>query len=81
MTKNRLKHSGPDFIFTVILKPKNWRPRNYYDEPAQGKVVSKSLVASYEEAHDDLVRFNRASLTDSLETWAVIVSANTKSKS
>lgn len=76
MEKNRLKSSGPDFVFTIIRKPENWRPRNYFDKPPHGRVVSKTLVASYEEAHDDLVRCNRLSLYESLDTWAVIQSAN-----
>jgi len=78
MTQSRLNRSGPDFIFAVLRKPANWRPRNYFDKPAEGEIVSKSLVASYEEAHDDLVRYNRLSLHQSLDTWAVILSANAK---
>ncbi len=81
MIENRLKTSRPDFVFTIVRRPESWRPRNYFDKPPYGRVVSKSLVASYEEAHDDLVRCNRLSLHHSLDTWAVIQSANTKSAS
>lgn len=81
MTTNRFESIGPDFIFTILRRPENWRPRNYFDKPPRGRVVSKSLVASYDEAHDDLVRFNRFSLHESLDTWAVILSADAKSAS
>ena len=76
MNKNRLTSSKSDFVLTIIRKPDGWRPRNYFDKPPYGHVVSKSLVASYEEAHDDLVRCNRLALYNSLDTWAVIQSAD-----
>ena len=78
MGENRLTASGPDFILAIVVKPKNWRPRNYFDKPPFGLVVSKTLVASYAEAHDDLVRCNHLSLHQSLDTWAVIQSTNAK---
>ncbi|MFK7765700.1 MAG: hypothetical protein AB8B55_00560 [Mariniblastus sp.] len=71
-TTNRISHNQPDYVFVVVKKPKGWRPRNYFDVPPSGKVVSQALVASYPEAHDDLVRCNRHSLQNSLDTWAVI---------
>ena len=76
MSRNRLIYSQPDFVLTIIHKPKGWRPRNYFDKPRHGRVVSKSLVASYEEAHDDMLRCNRLSLNHSLDTWAVIQTAD-----
>ena len=79
MSENRLRASQPDFVLTIIRQPENWRPRNYFDEPPHGRVVSQSLVASYEEAHDDLVRCNRLALHQSLDTWAVIQSADAES--
>jgi hypothetical protein len=72
MSENRLTSSQSDFVLTIIRKPENWRPRNYFDKPPYGRVLSKSLVASYEEAHDDLVWCNRLALYQSLDTWAVI---------
>ncbi|MFT5304217.1 MAG: hypothetical protein ACI87E_003310 [Mariniblastus sp.] len=75
MSENRLTSSKPDFVLTIVRKPEHWRPRNYFDKPPHGKVLSKSLIASYEEAHDDLVRCNRLALYESLDTWAVIQSA------
>lgn len=79
MSENRITSSQPDFVFTIIRKPENWRPRNYFDKPPYGRVLSKILVASYDEAHDDLVRCNRLSLHNSLDTWAVIQTADTES--
>jgi hypothetical protein len=75
-TINRITQGQPDYIFVVVKKPTNWRPRNYFDVPPNGIVVSKSPVASYPEAHDDLVRCNRLSLRNSLDTWAVIQSVD-----
>ena len=72
MTRNRLTEGQPDYVFLIIRKPDGWRPRNYFDTPPRGEVVSKAYVASYEEAHDDLKRCNRLSLYNSLDTWAVI---------
>ena len=76
MSENRLTSTKPDFVFTIIRKPEGWRPRNYFDKPPYGRVLSKSLVANYEEAHDDLVRCNRLALHQSLDTWAVIQSSD-----
>lgn len=73
---NRIKQFQPDFVFLLVRKPKNWRPRNYFDVPPRGVVVSRTLVASYPEAHDDLVRCNRIALHGKLDTWAVIKSAD-----
>jgi hypothetical protein len=36
------------------------------------QVISISQVASFEEAHDDLLRCNTLSLTRGLDRWAVI---------
>ena len=79
MSEDKLTSIKPDFVFTIIRKPEGWRPRNYFDKPPYGRVLSKSLVASYEEAHDDLVRCNRLALHRFLDTWAVIQSADAKS--
>ncbi len=79
MPENRTTSSQPDFVFTIIRKPENWRPRNYFDKPPHGLVLSKSLVASYEEAHDDLVRCNQLALHRSLDSWAVIQTADAES--
>ena len=72
MSHNRLTQGQPDYVFLIVRKPAGWRPRNYFDSPPQGEIVSKTYVASYAEAHDDLQRCNRLSLHNSLDTWAVV---------
>ena len=79
MPENRLTLSQPDFVLTIVRKPDGWRARNYFDKPPYGRVISKSLVASYDEAHEDLVRCNRLSLHRLLDTWAVIQTADVES--
>ena len=59
--KNRISQTQPDYLFLIVRKPKGWKPRNYFDVPPSGTIVSRVLVASYPEAHDDLVRCNRLS--------------------
>ncbi len=76
--KNRISQTQPDYLFLIVRKPKGWKPRNYFDVPPSGTIVSRVLVASYPEAHDDLVRCNRLSLQNSLETWAVIQSPSSE---
>ena len=72
MPKNRITQGQPDYVFLLVRKPEGWRPRNYYDVPVTAEVLSKTFVASYEEAHDDLERCNRLALRRSLDVWAVV---------
>jgi hypothetical protein len=72
---NRLSNYQPDFIFSIVRAPKNWRPENVFDVPRSGKVVYRMLVASFDEAHDDLVRCNRISIQHGLREWALIETA------
>ena len=72
MFQNRITQGQPDYLFLIVRRPHGWRPRNYFDVPPHGEVVSKDYVASYAEAHDDLQRCNRWSLHNSLDTWAVV---------
>lgn len=65
----------PDYYLLIVRKPKGWRPKNYFEVPPSGEIVSKQVVASYSEAHDDLARCNRLALAHSLDVWAVIQSA------
>ena len=74
MSNNRMTEGQPDYVFLIVRKPEGWRPRNYFDIPPRGEVVSKTYVASYDEAHDDLQRCNRLSLHHGLDTWAVVQS-------
>lgn len=75
MSQNRVTQGQPDYIFLIVRKPNGWRPRNYFEKPPHGEIVSKTYVASYEEAHDDLQRCNNLALYHSLDTWAVVHAA------
>ena len=72
MSQNRIPDTKPDHIFLIVKRPDGWRPRNYFDVPANAEVVSTTVVASYQEAHDDLKRCNQLSLRHGLDTWAVV---------
>lgn len=78
-SNNRFSLNRPDYILTLVEKPAGWKPRNYFEKPRQAVVVSRHLVASYAEAHDDLVRCNRLALRHSLGQWAVIETAGAES--
>ena len=65
----------PDFLFSIVEVPRNWRPAAVYDVPPSGRVVSQMRVASFEEAHEDLVRCNKIALQKRLRQWAVIQTA------
>jgi len=65
----------PDHFLVIIRKPSSWLPKNYFEVPPRGEIVSRQVVASYSEAHDDLVRCNRIAMAHSLDVWAVIETA------
>merc|ERR1712023_223812 len=71
MLQNRL-HITQDFILTIVRLPVSWRPYALYDVPVSGEILSRTPVASYEEAHDDLLRCNRHALKTGSRVWAVI---------
>ncbi len=72
---NRRSNYQPDFIFSIVRVPKNWRPENVFDVPPSGKVVSQMPVASFDEAHDDLIRSNQIAIRNGLREWALIETA------
>ena len=72
---NRQSNYQPDFIFSIVRVPKNWRPENVFDVPPSGKVVSRTQVASFDEAHDDLIRCNQVAIRRGLREWAMIETA------
>jgi hypothetical protein len=74
-SNNRFPLNRPDHILTLVEKPMGWKPRNYFEKPRQAVILSRQPVASYEEAHDDLVRCNRLALRHSLSQWAIIETA------
>lgn len=75
MTRNRIANLRPDYIFLIVRKPRGWTPLHCEDIPPAGEIVSKQFVASYEEAHDDLVRCNELAMHRGLDNWAVVQSA------
>ncbi|MEM9412593.1 MAG: hypothetical protein AAGA30_15880 [Planctomycetota bacterium] len=78
---NRFSNQKPDYLLVIIRRPDGFRPKNHFEKPTVGtaQIVEVSPVASYAEAHDDLVRCNRLSLYKSLDTWAVIKTARKQS--
>ena len=72
---NRRSNYQPDFIFSIVRVPKYWRPENVFDIPPSGKVVSQMPVASFDEAHDDLIRSNQIAIRNGLREWALIETA------
>ncbi len=75
MMFNRQSNYQPDFILSIIRMPKDWRPENVFDVPPHGKVVSRTPVASFDEAHDDLIRCNQIAIRHGLREWAKIEAA------
>ena len=75
-TDDPIEHFRPDYYLVLIKKPNGWRPKNHFEVPVGGQVISRDVVASYSEAHDDLVRCNRLALQQDLDTWAVIEEAS-----
>lgn len=69
---NRLGRQQPDYLFAIVRRPPGWVPAHYADTPPVSQVIAISQVASFEEAHDDLLRCNTLSLTRGLDRWAVI---------
>jgi len=72
MLKNRIAHSQTDYLFLIIRKPRGWQPSSIADVPSGGEVLSEHFVASYAEAHEDLVRCNELAMSRDLHRWAVI---------
>jgi hypothetical protein len=78
MMLNRRSNYQPDFIFSVVRVPKNWKPDSVFDVPPTGKVVSQMPVASFDEAHDDLIRCNQIAIRRGLREWAIIETAGSR---
>ena len=74
---NRLRHTQPDYLLVIVRKPDDWVPSSLNDEPPAGAVRAVFQVASYEEAHDDLLRCNRLATRRGLKEWAVVHSPGT----
>lgn len=72
MAVNRFNRQQPDYVLTLVRRPAGWLPSRIDDVPPNAQVVSRTLVASYEEAHDDLVRSNEIAIKNRLAYWAVV---------
>ena len=72
MIRNRLTQTKPDYFLLIVRRPRNWRPTHLADAPIGTESLSTEPVASFEEAHDDLVRCNRLAIKHRLDQWAVI---------
>ena len=75
MIRNRLTQLQPDYLLTIVARPRDWRPTHLADAPIGAEQLSTTPVASFEEAHDDLVRCNRLAIKHQLNQWAVIKSS------
>jgi hypothetical protein len=71
---NRLFQAQPDFLLLIVRKPDGWTPRDLFDIPPICNILSVTPVASYQEAHEDLLRCNRLAEREGLEEWAVLQS-------
>lgn len=76
-TQDPIEHHRRDYYLVLVRKPDGWRPKNHFEVPNydDSQVIERFVVASYSEAHDDLVRCNRLALQQGLDTWTVIEEA------
>lgn len=72
MRFNRVLAEQPDYLLTIVKMPRGWTPNHLEDVPSGGKVLSIAVVASFAEAHDDLIRCNMIALQKNLRQWAII---------
>ena len=75
MSINRINFQ-PDFIFSIVRVSAEWKPSDIYDVPPAGELLTQTTVASFDEAHEDLVRCNRLALKYNWQEWAVIQTAD-----
>ena len=68
----------PDYLFSIMQVPDNWSPVDIYAIPPTGKVLRTERVASFDEAHEDLIRSNSLALEKDLKVWAMIETAKTR---
>ena len=74
ISKNRILLNQPDYLFVLVRRPADWRPKTLEDVPPSGEPLSRTPVASYAEALDDLLRSNRLALKSRSLVWATIES-------
>ncbi len=61
-----------DLMFLLVRAPADWKPTEIYDVPPAGKLLSKMPVASFDEAHEDLIRSNSVAMRLGQREWALI---------
>ena len=71
-TTNRIFRQQPDYIVAVVRPQESWSPRHPSEIPPRFDVISRHFVASFEEALDDLLRYNKIAMSQSLPEWVVI---------
>jgi len=62
---NRISNHHSDLIFLVVRVPRNWQPRNLYDIPMRGEIMSSGLSALN-------FRMSRFAIASGLLQWAVM---------
>ena len=72
---NKDPNEQPDVIFSIVRMPRRWIPEHVFDAPPDGKILSRMPVASFDEAHDDLLRCNKIAIQFGLRQWAMIQTA------
>ncbi len=72
MPSNRLLQRQSDYVFLLVRPPAGWQPLALDDHPPAAPVIYSTLVASREEAMEDLLRSNHLALRQGLNVWAVV---------
>ena len=73
-SKNRVFFNYPDYQFVLVRRPADWQPDSLDDVPPSGESLSRTPVASFAEALEDLLRSNRLALKSKALVWATIES-------
>ena len=66
----------PDYLLYIVLKPRDWRPNSLTAIPPFPIILRSYRIASFDEAIDDVLKCNRHSMEHSLDTWAIVQSAD-----
>jgi hypothetical protein len=70
--QNRIFRNQPDYLLVIVRRPPNWKPRSLEQAPPAAERISATPVASFGEAHDDLIRCNTLALRTGKPFWAII---------
>lgn len=72
MQTNRLIQRQSDYVFLLVRPPADWQPLALDDHPPAAPVIYSTLVASREEAMEDLLRSNHLALRQGINVWAIV---------